>query len=154
MTQKKQRTPIKDAYAEKLAITARASIGDYCHSECKASCCRKGYLLLTAKEVKLLSARKKDLKTIPVELEIGKRGYVFELGAKNAGCPHLQDYKCMIHKNPCRPKACKEFPLFIWEKKTVMVTYACPAVKENMLYPYLAEFKKKGYKLKYIAGKD
>ena len=78
-------------------------------------------------------------------MPVDKR-YIFNL---SKGCPNLKDYKCIIHKNPKRPKACKEFPLFVWKNQTIMITKVCPAVKENKLYPYLARFKKKGYKIMY-----
>lgn len=140
--------------AEKMAIAARESISSYCYRECKASCCRKGFLLLTGDEVGLMKgACKEELQVIPVELETDEEGFVFDLGS-GEGCPNLMEYKCTIHDNPLRPNACKEFPLFIWPDKTIMVTYACPAVKEAKLYSYLAEFKRMGYKLVYIEGKD
>jgi hypothetical protein len=79
---------IKDDSAEKLAMTARESLSSYCYLECKAHCCRKGYLLLTAKEVDLMqNTRKEDLKIIPVQMELDKRGYVFNLGLRADGCP-------------------------------------------------------------------
>ena len=144
---------IKDAAAEKLATAARESISSYCYSECKAHCCRNGYLLLTGKEVDLMKgANKEALQIIPVDVE-NEEGFVFDLG-EGDGCPNLIEYKCAIHENQKRPKACKEFPLFFWEDKTIMVTYACPAVKAAKLYPFLAEFKTRGYKLVYIPAKD
>lgn len=130
--------------AEKLAIKARSSLSKYCSSECKAYCCRKGYLLLKPKELKVMNINRKDLFA---EVE---EGLLFNLESK---CPNLNNSKCKIHKNPERPKACKEFPLFIWEDKTVMVSYKCPAAKENLLYPYLAKFKTMGYKITYTKEK-
>lgn len=137
---------------EELANKARESLSTYCFTECKAKCCRKGFLLLKAEEVPLMQGVDKEkLKVIPTA-EDG-REFVLNLGEKETGCPNLQDYKCMIHKNPNRPKACQDFPLFIWKNKTIMVTHACPGVRENMLYPFLAEFKMKGYKIVEIEGK-
>ncbi len=152
-----------DVEAEKLAISARESISSYCYTECKAYCCRKGYLLLTAEEVALMrNSCKDDLEMIPTDAN--EQRYVFNLGSRVTGCPNLENnsdinsdnhadrYKCIIHKDPKRPKACKEFPLFIWSNKTVMVTNVCPAVKEHKLYPYLVQFKSMGYKI--IYGSD
>jgi len=145
---------VQDGIAEKLAIKARASISTYCYTECRAYCCRKGYLLLTAKEVKLIrNVSIKELKMIPVLTALNKKGYVLDLGQKLSGCPNLENYKCTIHKNPNRPKTCGDFPLFIWKDKTIMVTNACPAVRENKLYPYLSKFKKMGYKLVHLENK-
>lgn len=128
--------------AEKLAISARKSISSYCFNECLAYCCRRGYLLLSKKEVGLLRIDFNNLVIMPVD-----KRYIFNL---SKGCPNLKDYKCTIHKNSKRPKVCKEFPLFIFEK-TIIITEDCPAVKENMLYPFLAEFKSMGYKLIYTS---
>jgi hypothetical protein len=125
---------------ERLAISARKSISSYCYNECLAYCCRRGYLLLSEKEVNLLKIDITTLKILPVD-----KRYIFNL---STGCPNLKKYKCIIHTNPDRPKTCKEFPLFISEK-TIIITEDCPAVKDNMLYPFLAEFKKMGYEIKY-----
>jgi Fe-S-cluster containining protein len=145
----------KDVAAERLAMAARDSLSSYCYSECKAHCCRKGHLLLTAGEVDLLKdTHKEDLKMISVQAKTHEKRYVFRLESNVDGCPNLLNYKCMIHKNPARPKACREFPIFIRKNKTLTVTRACPAVKENKLYPYLAEFKMMGYALVYLPGKD
>ena len=128
--------------SESLAISARASISSYCYNECLAYCCRRGYLLLSEKEANLLQIDTKDLILMPID-----KRYIFNLGK---GCPNLVEFKCIIHKNPDRPKACKEFPLFISEN-TIIVTEDCPAVKQSMLYPYLAEFKTMGYTLIYTS---
>jgi Fe-S-cluster containining protein len=147
---------IKDEVAETLAIAARKSISNYCYSECMAYCCRRGYLLLSAEEVGLMrNINIEDLKIMPIRIEIANdaKRYIFNLGAKSFGCPNLTDYKCVIHANPLRPKACKEYPLFIWKDKTIVITDECPAVKENQLYAYLSEFKALGYKLIYSSDK-
>jgi Fe-S-cluster containining protein len=147
---------VKDEVAETLAIAARKSISNYCYTECMAYCCRRGYLLLSAEEEGLMrNTDIDDLKLMPIRTEIidDAKRYIFSLGAKGLGCPNLTDYKCVIHTNPLRPKACKDFPLFIWTDKTIVITDECPAVKENQLYAYLDEFKKMGYKLVYSSDK-
>ncbi|MGV8086095.1 MAG: YkgJ family cysteine cluster protein [Candidatus Woesearchaeota archaeon] len=142
---------ITDIVAQKLAVAARESLSSYCYSECKAYCCRRGYLLLSEEEVGLmLNIHKEDLNVMPLRDETDKKRYIFNLGSKGLGCPNLSEYKCIIHKNPKRPKACKEFPLFFWGDKTIVVTDECPAVKENKLYPYLSQFKTMGYKVVYV----
>ncbi|MFQ5474254.1 MAG: hypothetical protein ACE5DM_00290 [Candidatus Nanoarchaeia archaeon] len=40
---------------EAIADRARESISQYCIEECKAYCCRKGYLLLTPEEKALVA---------------------------------------------------------------------------------------------------
>jgi len=147
---------VKDAFAEDLAISARDSLSSYCYSECMAYCCRRGYLLLSAEEVGLMrNTLIEDLKIMPIRTEVvnDAKRFIFSLSANGKGCPNLSDYKCVIHTNPNRPKACKEFPLFIGNDKTIIIGDECPAVKENQLYTYLAEFKRKGYKLIYSSDK-
>ena len=128
--------------AEELAIRARESISSYCYTECLAFCCRRGYLLLSEKEVALLCLDIKDLHIMPID-----KRYIFNL---SKGCPNLVEYKCKIHKNPDRPNVCKEFPLFI-HYNTIILTEDCPAVKDNQLYPFLAEFKAMGFTLVYTS---
>ncbi|MGV8162477.1 MAG: YkgJ family cysteine cluster protein [Candidatus Nanoarchaeia archaeon] len=142
---------VEEVAAEKLAIAARKSISNYCYTECKAFCCRKGHLLLTANEVKLIkNTKKEDLKIMPLAFRTNKKKYILDFGSYADGCPNLCKYKCSIHKNPARPKTCSDFPLFIWKDKTIMITNNCPAVADNKLYAYLAEFKRRGYKLVYL----
>jgi Fe-S-cluster containining protein len=71
------------------------------------------------------------------------RQFLLNLGVK--GCPKLNKFKCKIHKHVNRPKACREFPIFLWENKKVKVSERCPAARENLFYRYLAEFKSLGY---------
>ncbi|MBI2662709.1 YkgJ family cysteine cluster protein [Candidatus Woesearchaeota archaeon] len=140
--------PLQKENTTPLAIEARNSLGSYCFTECHAYCCRKGYLILTPKEADLLSPNNKKesiLNKTIIPLHGGK--YVLDLGSKD-GCPQLQEHKCNIHTNPERPLACKEFPLFI-KGNTIRLSRRCPAVRENILYPYLAQFKLLGYTLAY-----
>lgn len=132
-----------DVSAEVIADNARNSISSYCFNECKSYCCRKGFLVLSLSQVKLLTNGKEDgLK------KISEDSYSLDLSS-NGGCPSLKEDKCVIHKNNDRPSACKEFPLFIWEDGSVKVSQRCPAVKDGLLYPYLAELKSKGYIIRY-----
>ena len=143
---------IKDVTGEELAIRARQSLSSYCYLKCGAYCCKRGYLVLSEEEVGLIrNTNIEDLKLAPIDTEIADdtKKYMFNLGANDMGCPNLSDDKCVIHTNPKRPKACKEFPIFVRENKIVIVTDECPGVLTNLLYPYLAEFKKRGYKLIY-----
>jgi Fe-S-cluster containining protein len=122
--------------AEELASQARNALSEFCHTECKAYCCRGGYLLLSKKEVGLLKGNVKDLKT-----EEDK--FVFNL---KPGCPNLDGHKCSVHTDPERPKACKEYPVFLF-KDSVAVSYGCLGF--HLLYPFLARFKRMGYKIDY-----
>jgi Fe-S-cluster containining protein len=139
--------------AEKLARAARKSLGSYCHTECLAYCCRGGYLLLSEEEVGLMRNTKREaLRMMPLRSKNDAVRYIFNLGRRPEGCPNLRAYKCVIHKNPKRPNACKDFPLFIF-KKTIIVTDECPAVNENKLYPYLAKFKALGFTIIYSSDR-
>ena len=143
---------IKDITGEELANAARQSLSSYCYLMCGAYCCKRGYLVLSEEEVGLMkNTNIEELKLAPIDAEIvnDTKKYIFNLGFTDQGCPNLCEYKCEIHTNPKRPKACKEFPIFVRENKTVIVTDECPGVLTNLLYPYLAEFKKRGYKLIY-----
>lgn len=130
---------------ERLASKARNSISEYCFNECHAYCCRKGYLLLTPKEADLLSDHQKKEMVVQKILTVIRGGkYVLDLGLH--GCPQLRAYKCCVHKNSGRSLACKEFPLFI-SGHNIRLSRRCPAVRENILYPYLAKFKLLGYNI-------
>lgn len=132
--------------AEKLAAKARSSISKYCYTECKSFCCRKGYLILSKKEavlvmgVQMSKLKKED---IPAINEEGK--YLLNIGTKDRSCPRLNKYKCDIHKHAGRPKACKEFPIFIWENKKIRISERCQASREGRFYKYAAKFKSLGY---------
>jgi len=142
----------EDTAAQKLAREARNSLSNYCFSECKALCCRQGHLLLTAKEADtVMKTDKGELRVLKTYNSAGasEKKYVLDLGRNDKACPNLLNLKCIEHKNPERPAACQEFPLFIREGKKIMVSFTCPAAKENKLYPYLAKFKKMGYEITY-----
>jgi hypothetical protein len=132
--------------AEELAVKARNSISKYCYSECKSFCCRKGLLNLSEKEADLVIGSEivKSMKAnILTRFKDGK--YLLNIGAKDMPCPSLNDFKCDIHNNMNRPKACKEFPIFLWENKKVRFSERCPAFREGLFYKYLAKFEKLGY---------
>jgi len=134
--------------AEKIADKARNSLSDYCINECKSYCCRKGYLILTPIEVKLVCQGKdKELieKEVLIEMEDGNHS--LHLGNKElGGCPSLIDGKCAIHKDPNRPDTCRTFPVFI-EGKKIRLSNRCPAVRANKLYPYVKEFLALGFEI-------
>ncbi|HYD03525.1 MAG TPA: YkgJ family cysteine cluster protein [Alphaproteobacteria bacterium] len=131
-----------DIEAEALADKARNSLSSYCYNECKAKCCRMGFLLLSEKEIDVFPVDKAELKTIPVQ-EDGKK-FILDL---KGGCVNLKDNKCSIYSK--RPKTCSDYPLFVRKDKTILVAETCQGVQEEKLYPYLAELKQKGYKIVY-----
>lgn len=125
--------------AENIAKKARKSISQFCFEECNAYCCRKGYLLLTKKELDLVAGKKQ----IKIQLQKDNKYSLF-LGDT---CPSLQgNFKCKIHRNRNRPQACKEFPIFIYEKN-IILSGRCLAVKQGKFYPYIKQWLKLGYKI-------
>jgi len=128
-----------------LADRAREALSKYCIEECKAYCCRKGYLVLTAEETDLLAGDQKEAlqreETI-IGMEDGK--YSFNLN-KN-GCPCLKDSKCAVHNDEGRPSACKEFPIFI-DGKNIRLSPRCYGIRTGLLYPYIHHFLKLGCRI-------
>lgn len=132
---------------QQMAKKARASISRYCMEECKAYCCRKGYLVMSLKEAELVTQNQISLlEAKGVLKKIRDEEYSFDLNNQGSYCPSLVDFKCVIHRNKNRPSACKEFPLFI-QGDLVKLSPRCPAVKEGLFYPYVIKFLKKGYKI-------
>ncbi|MDA3836462.1 MAG: YkgJ family cysteine cluster protein [Nanoarchaeota archaeon] len=125
--------------AEKIADNARNSISNYCMEECSAYCCRKGYLILSKKEMQLL-VKDKEIQLTKEEfirpLIDGK--YSVSLGNSSGSCPSLINSKCTLHKDPKRPLVCKEFPIFITEN-VVRISDRCPAKKVNKFYSHIRE---------------
>jgi len=132
---------------QQIAKQARASISKYCIEECKAYCCRKGYLVMSKKEADLVTNKQTDFfleKGLIKQLQDGR--YSFDLHNVGCYCPSLIDYKCTIHRKKNRPLACKEFPLFI-DGNLIKLSVRCPAVREGLLYPYIVKLLKNGMKL-------
>ena len=129
MTEKITSTPIS---AENIAERARASLSYYCMYECKAMCCRKGYITLSIKEaINILGSLPKSvIKEITIDL--------------SEGCPKLKDNKCTIYKE--RPQICRDYPVFV-KHSAVHLSEKCPAVRENKLYPFEHEFIQKGLRV-------
>lgn len=117
---------------------ARNSLKDYCAEECKAYCCRKGYLVMDEASAKLFKNLKK----------INEKQYSVSL---QDDCPNLINFKCIIHKNPDRPKACQDFPIFL-EGKTIKLSNRCLAVKEGKFYGFIKEMESLGYKITQIGS--
>jgi Fe-S-cluster containining protein len=134
---------------ELLVDEARNSINTFCYEECNAYCCKKGYLILSKEETKLMiNKNKRQLLKEKSLYKMKDNRYAFNLDNKFGFCPRLIDNKCSIHKHPNRSSTCKKFPIFIIDK-TIKVSTRCPAVKQGKLYPYIHKFIKMGYKILY-----
>lgn len=131
--------------AKDIADEARASISDYCINTCGALCCRKGILILRSeREADLVVERREEWQELQF-LERTPRGqWALHVGRKP--CPKLKDNLCTVYEDRDRPKACGEFPLYLWGK-TVAASPMCPAVNEGRLDPYLERLKKEGCRI-------
>jgi Fe-S-cluster containining protein len=135
----------KHAKAEKIADEARDSISSYCSEECRAYCCRKGYLVLKPEEVDTVTqGRKEELlkREILKKLEDGR--YSLHMGEYDTPCPSLKDFRCTIYDK--RPDTCRRFPLFI-EGDMVKLSPRCLAVKEGKFFPYVKQLMALRYKM-------
>lgn len=135
---------------EKVANMARNALSRYCVEECSAYCCRKGYIILTLDEMNLIVQNQLEvLKNEESLKELIDGKYSLNFSNSFNGCPRLKDSKCSIHKNSKRPKTCKEFPIFISQKK-VRVSPRCYGVKAGLISPYITQLKKMGYSIEEI----
>jgi Fe-S-cluster containining protein len=138
----------QDKDINQLLDDARDSISEYCYTECDAYCCRKGFLILNNEEANLLTDNRiSEFEKVGKISKNNEDKFVLDLGKSTGSCPRLENNKCSIHKNPMRPKACKEFPVFLWENNIIKISSRCPAIKENKLYKYETIFRIKGYKI-------
>lgn len=132
---------------EEIADQARNALSKYCIEECKAYCCKKGYIILSQNEMLLLLDSKKERflkKDLLIHLVDGK--FSLLLGNSLGGCPKLKDSKCTIHKNSKRPLTCIEFPIFISEKE-IHISKRCFGANQGILYPYTKKIIDLGYKI-------
>ncbi|MBU1201278.1 MAG: hypothetical protein KJ583_02240 [Nanoarchaeota archaeon] len=113
---------------EDIVKIARKSIGKFCIEECKAYCCRKGYLILKENQLDLvMQGRKEELDCILKPLKDDT--FSMFMGNHNQSCPSLTtSYTCQIHKKRNRPQACKDFPVFLTSNK-IILSPRCLAVK-------------------------
>ncbi len=134
--------------AENIAQKARKSISKFCYEECKAYCCRKGYLILDKDEVDVVTqGKRKQLEKDKMLKKIKNGKYSLYMGNYDFPCPSLKDNKCMIHNDPKRPKTCNDFPLFL-QGKVIRLSLRCLAVKQDLFYPYVKQLVVLGYIVK------
>ena len=133
--------------ANKIANKARKSISKFCFEECKAYCCRKGYLVLTKYEVnKVTQRRTRELEKIKLLKKLENGNFSLNMGKNDFPCPSLQGYKCLVHKSLKRSKTCSDFPIFI-EAEYVKLSPRCLAVKEGLFYPFVKQWMELGFKI-------
>ncbi|MFO8015848.1 MAG: hypothetical protein R6U32_01980 [Candidatus Woesearchaeota archaeon] len=134
-----------------IAEKARKSIGEFCSSECRAYCCRKGYLVMNTVQAGLLtSGRISDFISEKRMKRISDDKYSLFLGDYEKPCPCLKDFRCMVHSNPLRPEACRDFPVFVdAESMTVRLSHRCLAVKEGRMYAFEKQWLALGCRVVY-----
>jgi len=120
-------------------IKARKSISSFCIEECKAYCCRKGYLVLQGKEIKKVLDNDYASSTT-------KNDGTVSLNLNDNGCPQLKDNKCKIHKSKNRPKTCGDFPVYLYGN-TIFLSPRCLAVRENKMYAFIHLWKEKKFRV-------
>ena len=146
----------KEEIAKTITNKAQNAISNFCIHDCKAYCCRKGYLKLKDSEVDTVTQNRKDklikkeiLKKLEPNSEEVKKGYSYSLfmGTPNQPCPSLDQntFKCKIHTSTNRSNTCSAFPIFLHKEKSnennetkILIHFSrrCLAVKEGKLYPF------------------
>ncbi|MBU0757883.1 MAG: YkgJ family cysteine cluster protein [Nanoarchaeota archaeon] len=128
---------------ESIALKARKSIENVCIDDCKAYCCRKGYITLKEDELKLVTQGKDEYLLHEKILEKKSDGkYTLSFEALDF-CPSLKNTLCLIHKNPKRPKVCRDYPLFI-AKNSIYISPSCLAFKQGKFFAYIKKFRALG----------
>lgn len=132
---------------ENIAVKARKAISSFCHEECRSYCCRKGFLLMDNSEAKTFTSdRVKEFMDTGLLKRMIDGRLSYNISADEKPCPNLNGFRCMIHSNPNRPRACRQFPVFI-SRNTVMLSGRCLAVKEGKFYPFIAQWMMIGCKI-------
>ncbi len=131
---------------ENILKKAKKSISSFCIEECRSYCCRKGYLVLSRKELDLITDKKPgSWKNQITELDDNR--FSLFMGNSLHPCPALlPNFHCSIHKKRNRPKACKEFPVFL-KGDTVYFSNRCLAVRQGLFYPYIYKLRSMGLKI-------
>lgn len=132
----------------RVTNNARRSIGSFCSKECKAYCCRKGHLVLTLPEAKIVSAGKmEELIRNQILRKLDDARYTLLI---EDGCPSLVDSMCSIHKSRRRPQTCKDFPIYLdMQRKQVYLSSRCLAVSMGKLYVYARTMRSIGFRISY-----
>ncbi|MFH1440176.1 MAG: YkgJ family cysteine cluster protein [Candidatus Woesearchaeota archaeon] len=133
--------------AQAIANKARKSISKFCSEECNAYCCRKGYLVLTKKEMsKTTQGKQIELEKKQILKMLSNGSYSLFMGGTNEPCPALKEFKCIIHKSKNRSNACRNFPIFI-DGGYIKLSPRCLAVKHGLMYPYIKQWISLGFKI-------
>ena len=129
---------------ETIVKEAKESLTNFCLEECKALCCRKGFLVLKPDQVELVTQnRKEELIEKKLLKELPDGNFSLNMSNHDIYCPSLCNLRCKVYKD--RPQACADFPMLIRDKK-VLVSSRCPAVAAGKLFPFIKQLTMLGYK--------
>jgi Fe-S-cluster containining protein len=134
---------------EKLADEVRRGLSDFCINECKAFCCRDGFIKLKPLEADLYCEGKKEQLTKEGSLkEMWNGKYILEFKNSCGGCPALnpKNFHCKIHSDINRSNTCKDFPIFIVGKE-IKISPRCPAKVQGKFFKFEKEAIRLGYKI-------
>lgn len=126
---------------DSLLDNARASLGSYCMTVCKAKCCNKGKLLLSQKEAIMLTKRLSHP-------QLTKRDDgCFDLSLAQ-GCPSLKGSACGVYSQ--RPKMCRDYPIFdrgLNDTRRIVFASSCEGNEIGLLQAYKEELLRRGLKV-------
>lgn len=130
-----------------LLDEARNSISSFCIAECKAKCCRSGFLAVNSRvEVDLLTKNNTDKLINSGDIEkVNEERYMMNLGKRQ--CDQLSpNFMCNVHKDKNRPRLCSDYPLFK-VKNYIIPSPACDAVVQDKFKDYFKKMEDMGYKI-------
>ena len=133
---------------EGILEQARASISDFCQTECDDSCCNRNYLKIKDPEVIKLMYNISDIdgfedpldRLVSKEFFLDDNHFVLYL----TPCPQLDNNQCQIYDNSKRPQVCKDYPIFK-TKSEIIFAKSCPAVNLGVLKNYEEAIQNLGY---------
>lgn len=109
-------------------------------SNCDALCCKRGNLLLiNQNELNVIVDNNLKNKNC---LKKDPNGFLL-YDLENFGCKNLVNNLCIEHKNPNRPIACKQYPIFEIKNK-LMFAKTCPAINSGLINEEINDLKKQG----------
>lgn len=127
---------------------ARNSIGEFCMKECKAFCCRNGFIFLrNEKEINSVVGDRKEFFKKKGVLSKGENGFYRLKLTEQDPCPKLgKNFECTIHKDEDRPRVCKDYPVIPYLNMIFLSPY-CKAVEQGKLKEHEKAMKVEGFNI-------
>ena len=131
-----------------LLNKARNSTSNFCLYECKALCCRSGFLPLTDIQLKCVVKDIDELKKLGVVRKLSDGRWAHNNNI--FGCQQLlNDLKCNIYTNKDRPQCCNDYPI-LQEGNTLKIVLRCPAARKGLFDKFIPELEELGYNVKKV----